>query len=808
MGTFLHDILYSLRTLRKNPGFTIVVTLALALGIGANTLIFSVVNALLLRPLPFDDPERLVMVWGEVRGERRSPTSYADLMDLRQQATSMVKLAGFGRTATFITGGGGEPEPVRGCVASADLFPILGAQAAVGRVFTAREDRPGGEQVVVLSDGLWRRRYGADRGIIGRTVSFDEKPVTVLGVMPPGFQFPPQGNQIDYWVPLETNLSEDRRQQRGSHWMQLIGRLRPDVSYERAAEELRALSEKYSTEFPGSNTDYNFYPISLHDDLVEKGRPALLVLAGSVVLVLLIACANVANLLLARASARQRELAIRSTLGASRGRIIRQLLADTLVLALMGGAAGLLLAWWGIDLLLVSLPADGALIKQAGMDVTVLLFTLGISLGTGLLFGLAPALQVTGRDLNDSLKEGGRGASDTGRRQTLRNALVVAEVALSLVLLIGAGLLIRSFLQLQEVDPGFKPEGVTVVDIPLSQTRYDTPEKQARFFEGVLERMRAIPGVESAAGTYMIPLAGNNQGSTFGIVGVDIGSAPSPEAGHRLAGPGYFRTMGISLLRGRDFTDRDRAGAPPVVVVNQALVDRYFEGKNPLGRRLEIGNGTEVQEWEIVGVVGNVRFTSLEEEPKPEYFLPYSQMPEGRTAFVLRAPSAAPGALDVPLRGAVRETDPNQPVVSIRQMQSLVDDSSAGRRFSTILIVGFAAAALLLASLGIYGVIAYSVERRTHEIGIRMALGARRRDVLGMVVRQGMRLAGIGLVIGLVASFALTRLMTGLLYGVSATDPGTYLLIPVFLASVAFLACAIPARRAMNIHPMTALKYE
>ncbi len=807
MGTFLHDIRYSLRTLRKNPGFTLVVTLALALGIGANTLIFSVVNAVLLRPLPFDDPERLAMIWGEVRGERRSPTSYADLVDLRQQATSVAKLAGFGRTATFITDGG-EPEPVRGCVASADLFPVLGAQAAIGRVFTAEEDRPGGGQVVLLSDGLWRRRYGADRGIIGRTVSFDEKPVTVLGVMPPGFQFPLQGNPVDYWVPLETNITESRRQQRGSHWMQLIGRLRPEVSYEQAAGELRALSEKYSKEFPSSNTDYNFYPVSLHDDLVEKGRPALLVLVGAVVLVLLIACANVANLLLARASARQRELAIRSTLGASRGRIIRQLLSDTLVLAMLGGTAGLLLAWWGIDLLMASVPADGALIQRAGLDPTVLLFTLGISLGTGLIFGLAPALQATGRDLNDSLKEGGRGASDTGRRQTLRNALVVAEVALSLVLLIGAGLLIRSFIQLQEVDPGFHPEGVIVVDMPLSQTRYDTPEKQARFFEGVLERMRAIPGVESAAGTYMIPLSGNNQGSTFGIAGVDFGSGPSPEAGHRLVSPGYFRTMGIPLVRGRDFTDRDRAGAPPVVVVNQALADRYFEGKNPVGRRLEIGNGTNVQEWEIVGVVGNVRFTSLEEEARPEYFLPYSQRPEGRTAFVLRAPSAAPGALDVPLRAAVRETDPNQPVVSIRQMQALVDDSAAGRRFSTMLLVGFAAAALLLASLGIYGVIAYSVERRTHEIGIRMALGARRRDVLGMVVRQGMRLAGIGLAIGLVASFALTRLMTGLLYGVSPTDPGTYLLIPVFLAAVAFLACAIPARRAMNIHPMIALKYE
>lgn len=807
MGTFLHDIRYSLRTLRKNPGFTLVVTLALALGIGANTLIFSVVNAILLRPLPFDEPERLAMLWGEVRGERHSPTSYADLMDLRRDATSMAKLAGFGRTSTFITDGG-EPEPVRGCVASADLFPVLGAQAALGRVFTAEEDRPGSQQVAVLSDGLWRRRYGGDRGIIGRTVMFDGKPVTVLGVMPPGFQFPLQGNPIEYWVPLETNLTDYRREQRGSHWMQLIGRLRPGVSYEHAAEELRALSEKYSKEFPGSNTDYSFYPISLHDDMVEKGRPALLLMVGAVVLVLLIACANVANLLLARASARQRELAIRSTLGASRARIIRQLLADTLVLSLLGGAAGLLLAWWGIDLLIASIPADGALIHRAGLDPTVLLFTLGISLGTGLIFGLAPALQATGRDLNDSLKEGGRGASDTGRRQTLRNALVVAEVALSLVLLIGAGLLIRSFVQLQDVDPGFNPEGVTVVDIPLSQTRYDTPEKQARFFEQVLDRMRAIPGVESAGGTYMIPLSGNNQGSTFGIVGVDIGSAPSPEAGHRLASPGYFRTMGIALLRGRDFTDRDRPGAPLVVVVNQALVDRYFDGKNPIGRRLEIGNGENVQEWEIIGVAGNVRFTSLEEEAKPEYFLPYSQRPEGRTAFVLRAPSAAPAALDAPLRAAVREIDPNQPVVSIQGMQTLVDDSGAGRRFSTMLIVGFAAVALLLASLGIYGVIAYSVERRTHEIGIRMALGAQRRDVLGMVVRQGMRLAGIGLAIGLVASFALTRLMTGLLYGVSPTDPGTYLLIPLFLASVAFLACAIPARRAMNIHPMAALKYE
>jgi predicted permease len=819
MRTLWQDLKYGARTLLKSPGFTAVAVLAVALGVGANTAIFSVVNTVLLRALPYENSERLVSLYtGSGPSVPGGPLSYPDLLDYRAQAKSLEYVAGYQGVGTVMSlGRGDEPERVRGTEVMADLFPALGARPALGRVFTREEDAEGGPKVIVISDGFWRRRFGSDPNVVGREVrvGLSGRAVTVIGVMPPGFKFPPDVSEaLDYYTPFVAENAKpnaDSMKNRGSVFIPTVAKLRDGATAEQAASEVETIANRVAAEYPDTSARRRARVVRLHEDLVGQVRPALLVLLGAVGLVLLIACANVANLLLARAAARGREIAVRTALGATRARVARQLLTESLLLSLTGGAAGLLLSVWAVEAIVKLSPASVPRLAETSVDARVFLFALGVSLLTGLVFGLAPALSASKTDLAESLKEGGRGGSAGARRSRLRSALVVSEVALSLVLLVGAGLLIKSFGRLVTTDPGYTPERVLAVTVALNTQKFADDDSRAAYFREAVARISQLPGVESAGLTRLLPLGPSDIFNSFNIAGrAPFAPGEANTARSYTVSPEYFRVLGVPVRRGRAFTAADAKNAPGVIVVNDAFVRAYFPGQDPLGRQviLDGPDNKPLPPREVVGVVGNVRFEKFDDEERPEYYIPFEQAPAAVTQVVVRTRGEDAAALTPSVRSALKDVDPNLLIWRTQTMDELVSQSVAPQRFNVALLGFFAALAMLLAAVGIYGVMSYTVTQRRHEMGIRMALGAQRRDVLRLVVGQGMALTLAGLALGLAGAFALTRLMASLLYGVSATDPPVFAAVALLLAAVALLACYLPARRATKVDPMTALRYE
>jgi putative ABC transport system permease protein len=807
LDTLLQDVRFGARVLAKHKGFTAVAVLTLALGIGANTAIFSVVNAVLLRPLPYENSHELVQIWGTLPQLDTAPMSPANFLEWREQNQVFERIAAY-TGQNFNLSGVDEPERIRATRVSADLFELLRVRPTLGRTFLAEEDQYGSQRVVILSHALWQRRFGASPEVVGQTLTLNDQSYVVVGVMPPDFSFPRTTTEM--WTPIA--FSPGERGTRDTNYISVIARLRPGVTLEQARSGMEALTRRQQEQYPESNTGVGAKVISYKEQVVGNTRPILLLLLGAVGFVLLIACANVANLLLVRAAARRREMAVRLALGASRLRVIRQLLTESVLLALAGGGSGLLLALWGLNVLAALQPGNIPRLAELSIDRGALLFTLAVSLLTGIVFGLAPALQASKPDLNDALKEGGKGTSEGGSRQRLRSILIVSEIALSLVLLIGAGLMIKSFWRLLQVDPGFNPENTLTMVVSLPTSRYAEPGRQVAFFQQAIERVGNLPGVEAAGVTTDIPLFGGSS------TGFDVEGRPPHAPGQRpmvefrSVSPGYFRAMGIPLLRGRAFTEQDVGDAPGVVIINEALARRYFPGEDPVGKRLGFSRPTD---WrEVVGVARDTRNYGLDEEVKPEAYMPYTQsIPDylagSISGMILVARTASdPQSTVSAIKGEVRALDRNQPVYNIKTMEQYLAESIAQRRFNMLLLAVFAGVAVLLAAVGLYGVMSYMVSQRTHEIGLRMALGAQARDILGMAVRQGLVLIITGLGVGLAGALVLTRVMSGLLYGVGTTDPATFAAIVLLLAVVSLIACYIPARRATRIDPLIALKYE
>ncbi|MDQ3585381.1 MAG: ABC transporter permease [Acidobacteriota bacterium] len=815
MTTLWQDVRYGVRMLLKNPGFTFVAVVALALGIGANASIFSVVNAVLLRPLPFAEAEQLVMVWERRPRQNREsgPVAPADFLDWQKQNQSFAAMAAYSARAFNLTGGGAEPEQLIGQLVTNEFFRVLGARAALGRTLLPEVDLPGGNRVAVISHGLWQRRFGGDAGVVGRTLTLDDEIFTVAGVMPPDFNYPDRETEL--WASPQRTVPDvilpgnpDPATLRSLHYLNVIARLKPDVTRTAAQAEMETIAGRLEQQYPDANTGHTARVVGLHEQLVGDVRPVLIVLLSAVGFVLLIACANVANLLLARGAGREREMSIRTALGAGRLRLIRQLLTESVLLAVTGGALGLLLALWGTDALVAISPESFPRLQEINLDGRVIGFTFLTSLLTGVIFGLVPALQVSKLDLSSALKDGGRGSAEGFGRRRLRGALIVAEVALTMVLLVGAGLMIRSFDRLLRVDPGFKADHLLTMEVSLPQAKYDESEEQtANFFREIIGRIGELPGVQSAGATWILPLSGQGAGSGFEIEGRDPATVSERlNSAFSSVSPNYFHTMSIPIVKGREFGDRDTATAPGVSLVNETFARRYFPNEDPLGKRIK-RRGDDNDWTTIVGVVGDVRQLGLDMEPRAEMFFSYQQSPVPFMNIAVRT-ATDPATLATAVRQEVWAVNPNQPVANVSTMNELLANSAARTRFNTLLLSLFALIALTLASVGIFGVMSYTVTQRTREIGVRMALGAQRSDVLRLVIRQGMILAGLGIVIGLAAALALTRLMTSLLYGVSATDPATFTGIALLLAGVALVACYIPARRATKVDPMVALRYE
>ena len=810
MEVLWKDLVYSLRMLLKRPSLTVIAVMAIALAIGANTAIFSVVNTVILQPLPYAEPQQLVNLATEQRDQAldgRGSFSIPDVLDIQQSSKTLAHVGIYQQTGTIITEGG-EPERLKGAAVNAGYFPTLGVKPILGRTFTPDDDKPGAPAVALISQGLWQRRYGGDPNIIGREINLGGK-TTVVGVLPAGFEFPISDDTQDFWEPIfaASWMTEGTRQERANRFVSTIARLKPGATIEEAKADLDLLSRQVEQQSPQSNTNVIFTVVSMHEDITKDYRPALLVILGAVGLVLLIACANVANLLLARAAARQKEVAIRMALGASRKRIISQLLTESLLLSIAGGVLGLLLATWGMSLLIAYGPADVPRLRDVSLDRYVLFFTLFVSLLTAVLFGLAPALQASKPDPGNTLKQDGRGLTHGGRNR-MRSALIVTEVALSLMLLVGAGLLINSFWRLMHTDAGFDSRGVLAVDIPLSRTKYTTPEQRATAFEQLIGRMKALPGVRDVSVVNNVPLTDLDIELSFQIEGrPPFKPGEEATADYTVAGSDYFRTMNIALKRGRVFTNQDTANSPEVMVVSDALVKRYFPNEDPIGRRI-VFDGDDKTPREIIGVVGDIKRNGLDIDVQPELYVSHLQRPERRLNLVIRTESDDASQLSQAVRAEVRAFDPNQIIWRVRTLEELVGTSVAPRRFNMMLLGIFASVALVLAAIGLYGVMSYSVSWRTHEIGIRMALGAKGTDVLRLVVRQGMSMTLIGLALGLIGAFLLSRVMAGLLYGVTATDPLTFAGVSIVLLAVAFLACLIPARRATRVNPIVALRTE
>jgi putative ABC transport system permease protein len=807
LADLLHDLRYAARLQRKNPGFTIVAVIALALGIGANTAIFSVVNTVLLRPLPYKDPGRLVMVWEDAtkHGYPRDTPAAANFVDWRDQNQVFEGMAAIADTSFNFTGAG-DPERLEGRRVSANLFPLLGVEPQIGRVFTAAEDQPGAQRVVLLSDGLWQRRFGGDSGIVGQALTLNGESYTVVGVMPARFQFPSSDDEA--WVPIA--FTQQEAASRGRHYLEVLARLKPGVTLAQAKSEMSTIAARLQQQYPQNNADLGATVQPLQEHLVGDIKPALLILLGAVGLVLLIACANVANLLLARAAVRQKEIAVRVALGARRWRLIRQFLTESVLLSTLGGIVGLAIAYGGLVLLKAFIPENISQAREISMDLKVLGFTFLVSVATGLIFGLAPAVQAARFNQIETLKEGGRDAATGGSGKRLRSLLVMAEVAISLVLLIGAGLLINSFLRLRNVDPGFRADNLLTMKIVLPEPKYEEAERRSTFYTDVIQRVESLAGVKSAAVTTNLPLYRQGNSISIGIEG-----RPAPPPGQelivvtRIISPGYFDTMSIPLLRGRQFTDQDTSTSPNVVVISETMARRFWPDEEAVGKRLSAGRARSPEDWiQVIGVVKDVRQFELNAEPKPQMYLSYRQAEFFAPRDLVVKTDADPASLAATVRKAVWEIDKDQPVSNIRTMEEILAGSIARQRFSMLLLAIFAAVALVLAGVGIYGVMSYSVAQRTREIGIRMALGAQTGAVLKLAVGYGLKLVIAGIVIGLVAAFALTRVMSTLLFGVTATDPATFTLISLLLVAVAALASYIPARRATRVNPIIALRYE
>jgi len=796
MANMLRDARYAIRQLGRTPGFTIVAILTLALGIGATSTIFSVVNGVLLRPLPYPNPSGLVRVYEILQQFGRFSVAPATFLDWRQQNTSFERIAAINSTgATFNSGTG--PERVNGLLVSWDMFDLLQVNPAVGRTFRAEEDAPGKDAVIVISHTMWEQRFGSDPSALGRSITLNGMPVTIIGIMPAGFAF---GDGVEFWRPLALNPSNPSR---GGHFLAVYARLKPGVTIAQAHAEMKGISERLAAQYPANSANESAEVVGVHESMVAGIRPALLTLLAAVVVVVLIACANVANLLLVRASVRAKEIAIRTALGASRSRLVLQMLAESLVLSVAGGAAGLLLAYFAIHPI-QTLSANGIPRASAiSIDTNVLLFAFGVSMLTGVLFGVVPAWHASRTMVGSVLKEGGRSSTASGGRW-MRNGLLIAEVAMSIVLLVGAVLLLRSFSRLVNVDPGFKPDHVLAFRVALPNASYRENHQRITFMESLATKLESIPDVTSAGGINALPMRGSYLLS-FSVRGRPAAKPnEGPSANYRVVTPGYFKALGVPLLRGRTFTSQDAEKAPMVAVVDQQFADRHFPGQDPIGQAIDIGNGSDGY-YEIVGVVGAVRQSSLDAQPAATMYVAYPQDAFSSMWVVMRT-TGDPSSLSPAVRQTMRELDPNLPAYAMTALATVVNESVAQRRFSMLLLTVFASIALFLAAVGLYGVVAYMVSLRTQEIGLRMAIGAQRRDVLQMVLGGGMKLALIGVAIGLLAALLLSSVMSTMLFEIERFDPASYTTTALILLAIAALACYVPARRAMRVDPIVALR--
>jgi putative ABC transport system permease protein len=806
------DLRYGLRMLVRNPSFTIISAGVLALGIAASTAIFSVVNSVLLRPLPYAEPDRLLLVQESLPKLylRTGAVSGAEYWDYKE-GNQVFSNIGCYTTQSFNLTGRGEATRIHAARMSPSLISMLGVAPKIGRAFTEDEDNPGVNAVVLLSERLWRTRFGSDNAIEGKSLKLDEKPYTVIGVMPARFQFPSTDNtfseSVDLWVPMAMT-DEERKGRANSFDFSVLGRLKPGVSIEQARTDIQSVAERMQQQYPNvyrGNIEIVASVIGLEEEMVQPVRTVLLVLFGAVGLVLLVGCANVANLLLARSQTRMKEIAIRTAIGASSRRLVRQLLTESVLLAILGGGLGLLLASWAVDLIVKFGPDNLPRLQEVNLDTWVLFFTLAVSVLTGVIFGLAPAIQSSRVDLNATLKEsGGRGSGGLASKH-MRGVLIVFETASASVLLIAAGLLIYSFVQLLRVPPGFNPEGAVIARTSMPAERYPKIELGKAMYKRALNEIGSLPGVESVSVASNLPLA-DDWTIGFRIEGEDQSTYHS--SGNTWVSNDYFRAMGIQFLSGRTFNDDDREGGMPVLVINQTFARRFWPGEDPLGKRIRWG-GWGVEWLTVIGVVADVRASSLEKEPAPSSYMPIFQIPRTRrnVVFIARTSGDA-NALISSIRARLHSVDEELPVYDVRTMTSVIGESVAQRRFAMLLISIFAGVALLLASVGLYAVMSNLVAQRTREIGIRIALGARRFDVVSLVLRQGALLTLLGIALGLLGSIALTRTMKSLLFGVSPTEPIVFIVIPLLLATVALVACLVPARRATKVDPMTALRYE
>jgi putative ABC transport system permease protein len=816
----IKDLQFALRQLIKQPGFTFIAVLTLALAIGATTAVLSLVNALLVRPLPYRDPQGLVLLLQHFKSQNleRIPVSPPEFVDYETRAHSFGKLGAFGYTS-FNLAAEDRPERIAGATVTAGVLPLLGVTPVKGRFFEAEECKLGRDDVVILSARLWQRRFNSDPQIIGKKLLLNGKSFTVVGVMPPGFDFPLQlfnlGNggqfreRADIWKPLA--FPDEEMKARGSRGYFVIGRLAAGTSVEQSQAEIETINAQMRREHRDNYSQDNSFGgdvFPLQELAVGGIRPALLILAGAVFLVLLIACANLTTMLLARAAAREREIGIRVALGAGPLRLLKQVLTESVLLALVGGAAGVLVALWGVE----SLKAIGAQtvprLGEVNVDLNVLGVTLAIAVGTGIIFGLVPALASARPELTEALKEGGRSSTQGTRRNRLRNGLVIAEVALALVLLSGAGLLIKSFARLQNVNPGFNPRNALTFEISLPNLQYPDDASIVRFNQEAQRRIAALPGVQSTGFSTILPLAGTNSDWSFAIEGRPSGdNSPTPDEEKRQVSPNYFRALETSLIKGRFFTDADNADAPRVIIVNQAFAKKFLPNEDALGKRITFDNPKKNPKWiTIVGVVGDIRHFGLDVDPKPEMYVPFAQEPYFTTIYVVRSSQDLRGLLSA-IRREMQAIDPAIPLANVRTFENVIAESVAPRRLSVVLLGVFAAVAVLLASVGIYGVISYLVVQRTHEMGVRMALGAQRADVLRLVVGHALKLVGIGTVVGLLLALLSTRALSALLYSVGAFDPTTFIFVTIALAAVALLASYIPALRATRADPLIALSH-
>src|SRR3954447_22332848 len=799
----LNDFRYALRQLINSLSFTIVAIITLALGIGACTAIFSVVNTVLLRPLDYPDPSRLVVIRETQLPQfpefSVSPPNY---LDWEKQTKSYEHLTAYSGAGLNLTGEG-EPQRLVGVKASAHYFDVYGVKPVLGRFFLPEEDVVGKNHVVVLSHGFWQRVFGGAKDITGRSVQLNGEPYQILGVAPSGFGV---ASKVDAWIPMAFKPNETANDARGGHYISVYGRLKSGVTFEQGKAEMEVIAAQLAVQYPDAQKGWGIFMMPVQDYQVRDVRPVLYTLLGAVGCVLLIACANLANLLLARATARHREISIRAALGAGRARLVRQLLTESVVLAICGGAAGVILAKWGLDALLVLAPANLPRSGEIHLDAGILLFALGLSIVTGLLFGIAPAWLAARADVNEALKQGTRGSTEGGARGRLRSALVVVEVTLALVLLGSAGLLARSFMQLAQVDPGFIPENATLLRLSLPQRKYPEREQQTAFATALLERVKGLPGVQAVGITHSMPLVGDY------VLGFNIEGRPPidpsdlPSTNYYAVTPDYFRAMGIRLVRGRLFTPQDDAKAPRVCIINETLARQFFPNEDPIGKRMNITNGPDA--WrEIVGIVGDIKQYGVDKATSSQGYEPFAQVPFSSMNVVIRT-KGSPAAVLGSLRPAVYAIDKDQPVGIIRPLEEIMTESIARQRFAMTLLTVFSAVALVIAAVGIYGVMAYNVVQRTGEFGIRMALGAQQRDVLQLVLTQGGKLIGLGLAIGLLATLAASRAMGSMLFNTSAYDPLTLSSITLLLGAVALIACFFPANRATKVDPIEALRTE